>query len=442
MKNAIIALAVVLGTITIVLGIMLAVFVTKSDNYRLQLENEYKKNLYEFASNVNSLEVDLSKLIATNSIGSQKELLTNIYDTCRTGEVNLNGLPIASNKTVNISNYLNTTGGYVYSLLEKNLNQSEKLSPSDMENIEGLYDYCVKIKYDLNNYMAEIDNLNIIKQINFTNSELSGFDGGITQVNDNNSNLPALIYDGPFSESVLNKSVNGLGENLVSLDEAKQFVQQKFGYFDNYNVEYVGETNGKIETYNFEVFTNDLDFYVQITKRGGLLINITANKLANGTENHGVDECEIFAHNFASLFGIDDMYSVWTQDSGNYCYINLAPIVDKVIYYPDLIKVKVDKKLGMVVGWEATNYAYNHVNRDDFEMDISFEEGEERLSPLLTIKERNLCVIPEKYVGERCAYEYICTWNDYIYYVYIDPVSGEEIKVLRVVDTSSGDLIL
>ena len=94
LKSAVISLSVVLGTVVVVLSVMLAVFVTKSDNYRLQLENGYKKNLYEFVGNINSLEVDLSKLIATNSTNSQRELLSNIYDTCRTGAVNLTTLPI------------------------------------------------------------------------------------------------------------------------------------------------------------------------------------------------------------------------------------------------------------------------------------------------------------------------------------------------------------
>ena len=75
LKNSIITISVVLGTVIAVLAAMLIVFVAKSNNYKLQLENGYKKNLYEFVSNINSLEVDLSKLVATNSTNSQRELL-------------------------------------------------------------------------------------------------------------------------------------------------------------------------------------------------------------------------------------------------------------------------------------------------------------------------------------------------------------------------------
>ena len=36
------------------------------------------------------------------------------------------------------------------------------------------------------------------------------------------------------------------------------------------------------------------------------------------------------------------------------------------------------------------------------------------------ILERNYCIIPDKFVGELSAYEFICTWQGYTYYIYID----------------------
>lgn len=442
LKNSIIALSVVLGTVIIVLSIMLAVFVTKSDNYKLQLQNTYKKNLYEFVSNINSLEVDLSKLVATNSVKSQRQLLSNIYDTCRLGAVNLSTLPISNTKTQNISNYLNTTGGYMYSLLQNNVGANKSINEDEMKNIEGLYDYCLKIVYDLNGYMADIEDLDIIKLVNYSNGELSSFDGGLTTVNDDNKGIPSLIYDGPFSDSVLNKSIKGLDDKIITEEDARNYIKQNFSYYGDYNIEYVGETNGKFATYNYRVFNNMVDLYVQITKQGGFLIGINNTKTFGGDQNLTTNQCEIFAHNFASLLGIDNMYAVWTMEMDEICYINLAPIVDNVIYYPDLIKVKVDKRLGLVVGWEATNYAYNHTKRTVKSPTISFEDAQKLLSKVLTVKERNLCVIPNEYSGESMAYEFVCSWNDYVYFVYLDVNTGEELKILRVVDTSTGNLLL
>ena len=442
LKNSVILLSVVLGSIIIALTTLLIVFIAKSNTYKLQLENNYKRNFYELIGDVNSLEIDLSKLIATNSLAGQKELLTNIYDTTKTSSVNLSTLPIASNKIENLNGYFNTLGGYAYSLLEKNLNNNEKITETELKNIEGIYNYCVKIKYDLNNFIGDVDNFNIINLINYSNGDLSDFDGGLKDINDNSDEVPSLIYDGPFSDSVTNKEIKGLENKIYTEQEVRQNLQDNFKFFENFTIEYVGDTLGKFATYNYNVYNEDISLYVQMTKQGCFLLSVNTLNDPNGDKNLSLEEAETFAHNFASLNGIDNMYTVWSQKVGDIVYINLAPIVDRVIYYPDLIKVKVDVSAGFVVGWEASSYAYNHVERQSFTSQISFKDAQDKLSPLLEVKERNYCIIPNKFVGESYAYEFVCTWNNFTYYVYLDANTGEELNIMRVVNTTNGDLLL
>jgi len=136
------------------------------------------------------------------------------------------------------------------------------------------------------------------------------------------------------------------------------------------------------------------------------------------------------------------MYSVWSATSSGVACVNLATVVGGVIYYPDLIKVKVDVSSGQVIGWEATNYCYNHVDRTYSGAGISILDAEELVSSRLTIIERNYCIIPNKYVGESSAYEFVCEWDKYTYYVYLSVEDGEELNIMRVVKTTSGDLMV
>ena len=123
-------------------------------------------------------------------------------------------------------------------------------------------------------------------------------------------------------------------------------------------------------------------------------------------------------------------------------YVNLAPIENGVIYYPDLVKVKVDLVSGVVIGMDAKNYIYNHIERDAYSTKNSIVNGEDKLNDALVVVERNYAVIPNKYVGETNVFEYICKWKDYVYYIYLDCDTLEEIKIMRVVETTSGSLIL
>ena len=208
--------------------------------------------------------------------------------------------------------------------------------------------------------------------------------------------------------------------------------------FDVQSAKFLGLIKGKFETYNFHLdIQNGLD--VMITKKGGLLLTITSYG-SNGENTISSTEGIAIAENFARRVGINNMYSVWNQVCGNVEYVNLAPIVNSCIYYSDLIKVKVDLVSGTVIGWEATNYATNNKTRS-FSNSISFAEASQKISSVLKIQERNYTIIPDKYVGELSAYEFICTWKNYTYYIYIDSNTGAEVNILRIIDTNNGELL-
>ena len=429
-------LAVVFGSGLIIFLCLFLSYMTTLNNYKNQLENTYMKSFYEMVDNINSLEVDLSKIIATNNVDSQRELLAGIYETCMLGVTNINNLPITNNKLTEINSLLNTAGGFSYSLLLNNY-KGNLISSNDYEQINNIYDNILELKYDINSYVQNLKyNYSIIDEIDFKDSSGSEFSAGIIGSESADKKVPSLIYDGPFSDSVVNKEIKGLDNTVYSQEEVYQFVSN---IYSSKSIEYVGDSSGKFATYNYKV-NSDNPLFVSVTKKGCLLLSISAMGVGSGraiTIEDGIGVAEAFANSL----GFEKMYSVWYQQVDNILYVNLAPIIDRVIYYPDLIKVKVDLCDSVVIGWEATSYATNHVSRT-FSSTIGLIEASENISPALTIIERNLCIIPDKFVGELSAYEFICKWENYTYYIYIDANTGAEVNILRVVDTSNGNLLV
>lgn len=414
---------------TIIFLCLFISFASTSSAYKNTLENNYKKSYYEVVSNINDLEIDLSKIVATTDNDVLRMLLTGLNSNTLLTIDNINQLPIAYNNLTKTNGYLNKINGYSYSLLEK-LYNGEDLSENDYNQIGDIHSTIQTIKYDLNNYYKNLDF--DFKILDDQNNE---FSAGIINTESANSKVPSLIYDGPFSDSVLNKEIVGLPSNEISSDDALKIVKN---IFDTDKVKYLNFANGKFETYNFFVNINN-GLNVSITKKGGFLLSITSYGNAGKNIISGNDAVEV-AENFAKNVGLNGMCCVWTQVSGNVAYINLAQIENSVIYYSDLIKVKVDMTTGKIIGWEATNYATNHKSRN-FSSSISMLTAQSKLSNLLTVKERNYCIIPDKYVGEVSAYEFICTWKNYTYYIYIDSNTGAEANILRVIDTNNGQLL-
>lgn len=430
-------LITVLGASTLILlGLFISFWIT-SNNYRTQLENAYKKNFYEVIDNINDLEVDMSKIVATTNSDTQKELLAGIYNTSTLGVNNINLLPVTYSKMTKINNFLNKIGGFSYSLMQE-LDNGVNISNDDYEQITNLHTSIKEIQYDLNQYVSKMSyDYNILDDIDFSNDEANDFSAGIINTESSNSKVPTLIYDGPFSDSVLNKEIVGLGTIEYSQEDVKDKLAK---LFDNYKITFINESNGKFKTYNYNLESDYHTLYVSVSKQGGLILTITSFGGSNNSINEIIDGVKV-AENFAKTLGIEKMYSVWTQKTGSVMYVNLAPIINHVIYYSDLIKVKVDLSTGEVIGWEATNYATNNKSRT-FTSKISISEAEKNISPILEIKERNYTIIPDKYVGEVSAYEFICTWQNYTYYIYINSETGAEANILRVISTTNGDLLM
>ena len=424
-----------LSALSLVFIVLFAVFYSISNSYKNQLENNYTKSFYEVVSNINDLEVDMSKIVATTSLDSQRELLSNIRENSSLAVTNLSNLPLDFSGVSSLNNLLNSTSGFSYSLLLKNYD-GKAISDDDYAQISTLHTRIREIQFDLNNYISGLGyDYSILDNINIEDMEKSNYDAGLVNTESSKTEIPSLIYDGPFSDTVLNKEIKGLGETEYTIDEATQYLHNIFTGFAIY---YLGESDGKFETYNFDI-KGDVDLYVSVTKKGCMLLTVTA--FGSGNEHKlTLDEGLALAESFAKDVGMENMYSVWHQSTGNTLYVNLAPIKNKVIYYSDLIKVKVDLSLGLVVGWEASAYATNHVDRN-FSSAIGLIDAMSTLSPQLEVIERNMCIIPDKFVGELSAYEFICQWKDYTYYIYIDSNTGLEANILRVIKTTGGDLL-
>lgn len=431
-NNWLYILVSILSASTIVFLCLFLSFSVTSNKYRQTLENNYKKNFYEVASNINDMEIDISKIVATKDRGVVSTLLNSLHSNVNLTLANVNQLPITYDKLTNINMLLNKIGGFSQSLIEK-VFDGDTLSDEDYTQINNIHTSVLSLKYDINNYYVKVhSDFEILA--NADSKGASDFSSSLLNTESANSKVPSLIYDGPFSESVLNKEIVGLSGEDISQAQALDLAKK---LFETEDVSYQGLVSGKFTTYNFYVNRGGLN--VAITKKGGLLLSVTSYG-SSGQNTIDANEGVKVAENFAKTVGLDNMHSVWTQACGNILYVNLAPIVSSCIYYSDLVKVKVDLVSSRVVGWEATSYATNHKSRV-FTSSITFREAEQNLSSILKVEERNYTIIPDKYVGEVSAYEFICSWKNYTYYIYINSNTGAEANILRVIDTDNGELL-
>ena len=344
-NNWLYILVSILSASTIVFLCLFLSFSVTSNKYKQTLENNYKKNFYEVASNINDMEIDISKIVATRDRGAVSTLLNSLHSNVNLTLANVNQLPITYDKLTNINMLLNKIGGFSQSLIEK-VFDGNVLSDEDYTQINNIHTSVLSLKYDINNYYVKVhSDFEILA--NADSKGASDFSSSLWNTESANSKVPSLIYDGPFSESVLNREIIGLSGEDISQAQAFDLTKK---LFETEDISYQGLVSGKFTTYNFYVNRGGLN--VAITKKGGLLLSVTSYG-SSGQNTIDANEGVKVAENFAKTVGLDNMHSVWTQACGNILYVNLAPIVDSCIYYSDLVKVKVDRSEERRVGKEC-----------------------------------------------------------------------------------------
>ena len=456
MKKGLIIAVVILSIALISLGVYSintsnALYVKSAS-----LEGIYQRSLYELTNNVNNMEVEVSKLMVSEDSVSQQKILSNLKQQTSDAENSLSLLPLNGGVLEDTTIFMNKLNGYCTSLITY---KDGSLDSSDYATLNAVYNAINSIKQELNSVMDRVMQGYTISDNIYGEGEQNSFSLNFSSFKNESINYPSLIYDGPFSDSTMSRDIKGLPQNEITKEEAEQKIEQIFGG-NITNLSYIDSSFGSFETYDYGVSTKDRNYYIQIAKRGGFLLSMSANASAdndekdstNTTESESVSKDSLNASSnadaievslaFAKSLGIEDMQCVWSASSQNICYVNLAPSVDDIVLYPDLIKAKVDLKSNSVIGWEATSYAYNHTEREDLVPTLSIKEAREKVSSNLGVADERLCVIPLDYIGETLAYEFSGEYNGYQYYLYIDAYTGDQVRVLRVIQTDQGDLVM
>lgn len=407
--------------------------------YAGRLENTYQKSFSELVTNINSIEITISKALISVDNEKKQQLYQNVNQLCTLCGTNLGNLPVNHKSIVETTKFINQLGGFSYYLSQK-LKNNQSMTEADNNSINDLYNWCVYVQGVINEYANNQDgSFNILNNANFDDTS-TNFEKMFSNTSATGVEFPTLIYDGPFSDSIKNKAVKGLPDFEITESDARQLLERAFAEYNIKNLTFTGMTEGTFPSYNLTFETAHRNYYVNITKKGGLLLNVSSY----GTQGRDVlklKEAETEAEMFAHHLGLTDMKSVWSTILDGVAYVNLVPVINNIMIYPDMIKVKVTLDTGSIVGWEATSYAYNHDNRDDFTFEITEANARKMVSPELSILSIKKCIIPQEYGVEQLCYEYKCTYNNYTYYVYISGKSGIEIDTLRVVKTYAGDLL-
>lgn len=397
------------------------------------------ESVYELNSIVDNLDTNLAKARVSNSKNEQVRLLTEIAIESEMAETILERLPLDTQITQNLTSFVNKMGDSAQSMLF-DVARGSTLTDSQIATLNHMYRTNLELKNALNEMCANCTEKDMIGAMNGKTDSI--FYTTFDTIQNTTVETPKEIHDGPFAENidkVTAKNLEGLTE--ITASRAEELAGEYFKSYKPDSVKCVGETVAEqLSLYNVVLSTKDGEMACQLSKLGGKVVEFNSYKECTDN-NFSVERCIEIAEDFLDELGYDDMKAVWTSENGTTCNLNFAYEDDDVIFYSDIINVKVCEERGIVTGMEGLSYVLNHVEREAPSPAISKSEAKAKLHSGFEVESSRLCVIPFE-GDEVLCYEFEGVYDGSTFYIYIDAKTGEEVEVFTVIGTKQGKALL
>jgi len=418
----------------------------RAKQYRRYIDASRSRAFLELVESVEQMDSALQKCVYATSPSLVCACCTDAFGKAMAAQAALGELPFADLSLENTSGFIGRAGDYVY-MLSKKAAGGEAYAPEELDNLSRLSAAASSLSASLTGLGSRLSAGEItISEIErggaFGLSYSAGADlsEGFRAIESDFPDIPALIYDGPFSQHIASKK-SALLHDLpeVGMAEARRKAAELLGE-DESDLGGGYEREGALPAY---VFTSSRSGRsAEITKRGALPLSICGDA-GYGGGSISEDEARRIAAEFLARQGFENMRESYMTLYEGRVLINFAAAQGDVICYPDLVKVSVSLSSGEIVGLEAMGYIMNHHTRELPENAVSEEAAARAVPESLKILSRQTAVIPTAGQYEKYCYEFKCEGADGRHYiVYANAATGEQEKILILIEDENGTLTL
>ena len=451
-KRAIARIVTFATAILLLLFAIILIFGIRAKKAELALEYNYLKAIEDLSISADNINTSLQKGLYSGTANTLSSISTDLLLDSAAAKACLSQLTVSEESLGGANKFLSQVGNYASSLCKK-LERGEKITDEEYDTLEKLCNYSEELK----NKIWEIEqsirgngeelSYKTVSMLSKISDDEMKSNGGAVQaglnlggIEDKTGEYPTLIYDGPFSDHILDKKP----EMIKNKDEVTEARAKKrageVSIAQENNLKLVNNENGKLPSFIFECDVDGVKTSVSITKNGGYCSYMIRNR--DVKENNIKNEEAInYAKSYLDELGIYNMQSTYFETAGKVCTVNFAYKDNDVLCYTDLIKVKVALDNGEILGFDARGYLTNHKTRQHPEPKITEEQARKAVSNRLTVQEVQKVLIPSRGEVEKLCYEVKCkTKDDKVVLVYINCETGDEEQILLLVESETGTL--
>ncbi|MBQ3088726.1 MAG: germination protein YpeB [Clostridia bacterium] len=399
------------------------------------LTHKYQAAMESLSSEMDNISVTLGKTLYTKTPSTLTALTSQLVLQTGTAAAALNNLPVEHQSVKSVSKFLNQVSDYSL-YLANNVVKGGEISDSERKNLIELSKIAKKLSSSFNDtktmynsaesWGADIENS--LKGSDFLNN----IESPLTETENALGDYPTLIYDGPFSDHILEKSPEMLkGAKEVTESAAKQ-TAAKYLRINAEDLTLAGEEKGKMPSYIFEFD----DGVISVTKKGGYVCFFRKDREIKSV-NTDYEGAVRSAEQYIKSLGVGSFETSYYFADEGMCVVNFAFLQGDTICYPDLIKIGVALDNYEVLFYESSGFIANHKARTLKVPTHTAEEASKIISPHLKIENTHLAIIPSGGQKELYCYEFLCTGEEneeILVYVNTETLYEEQIFILLKTD--------
>ena len=432
------AATIALSAVTLALTTAVTVGGVEMSKAKKGMMSAHRGTMYELTGIMEHVDDDLERARISASPAQQSRILTDLLVQARLAEVDLERLPISAEADMNVTVFLNRTAAQCERMLQK-LRYGGELDEEDFKTLEGLYKTNHSIRQELDALMEKMtdkdlmaylkdgagsigDMLKRLEEMTLEENRAM-FEKGKEKIEKEKDKPMPLLQEREKKEDEK--------DGKLSPTEAEKLCEKYFSDYKIKDFQCVGETTSKkIMAYNVQGYDEKGTLlFAEISKNDGALIKFDYYENCS-EDTFDIRNAERIAEEFLDKLGYDDMEVVRYKENGTMTDFVFVYEDDDVAYYPDEVRVKICRSRGVVTGFDASKYLENHKERKEVEPRMSLGEAKEKLHKNLTVESSRLAVLKAG-KGERAAYEFLCGYENELYFVYVDANSGEEIAIIN-----------
>lgn len=418
---------------------------SRANQAELSLEYNYLRAIEDLSQSADNINKSLQK----GMYASSSQMLGNISNDLILESTNAKNC-ISQLSTPELSleganKFLSQVGNFSESLAKK-LESDKKITDKEYELLSKLYEYSKSFKdnlWEIENMISQsgdelsYQSVSVLSKLDDESvADNESIGTSFYDIEDGFEDYPTLIYDGPYSDHLIDKTPEMTkGKESVTVDDARKRASE-VSQVQEKSLTLSNNEDGKMPSFIFE----GNNATVAVTKKGGFCSYMIKSRDVNKTSIKN-DEAVSYAKAYLSELGIYEMESTYFETIQNVCTINFAYVKNDVMYYTDLIKVKVALDNGEILGFDARGFIVNHKDRALENPKIEVVDAQDKLSPKLTVQKVKKALIPLDTGEETLCYEFKCVTQDkQNILVYVNCATGEEEQILILLETESGTL--